>query len=175
MKKGYLQVYTGNGKGKTTAAVGLAVRGAGAGLQVVVSQFMKAMDTSEVKILNKIENVDILRYAQSKKFVWDMTDKEKEHLGELMHRQLSDTLKEAKKDKADIVIFDELLGAFHAGFIGREQIENMLDNRPDTVEYIITGRNAPEWLLDRADLVTEMTEYKHYMAEGVNGRKGIEF
>ena len=175
MNKGYIQVYTGDGKGKTTAAIGLAVRGAGAGLHVVLSQFMKAMPTSEIKILDRIDNIDVLRYAESPKFVWDMTDEEKEHLGELMHRQFADTLKEAKKDKADIVIFDELLGAFHAGFISRQQIEDMIEDKPESVEYVITGRNAPEWLLDAANLVTEMTEMKHYMAEGVNGRKGIEF
>lgn len=175
MKKGYLQVYTGNGKGKTTASLGLAIRGAGAGMNVVIAQFLKAMDTSELKVLNNIDNITLIRYATSKKFVWDMTQDEKDELKKQMQNLLIDTIAFSVNNHSDIVIFDELLGALHGGFITKEEIVEIIDNRPENCEYIITGRAAPQWLVEKADLVSSIEPIKHYMDDGVMARKGIEF
>jgi len=175
MKKGYIQVYTGDGKGKTTAAIGLAIRGAGAGMRVLIAQFLKAIDTSELNILNKIDNITVMRYATAKKFVWDMSDEEKVNLKNEMQKLLKDTLQFAKDNECDIVIFDELLGAYNGGFISEEEILELLDNRPDYCEYVITGRQAPDWLIDKAHLVSSTEAVKHYMDAGVIARKGIEF
>ncbi len=175
MKKGYLQIYTGNGKGKTTASLGLAVRAAGSGMNVVIAQFLKAIDTSELNIINNIDNITIMRYSTIKKFVWDMNDKEKDILKVQMQKLLQDTIAYLKDNKSDVVIFDELLGALHGGFITKDEIADLVDNRPENCEYVITGRAAPEWLIEKADLVSSIEPVKHYMDAGVMGRKGIEF
>ena len=175
MKKGYVQVYTGNGKGKTTASLGLAIRAAGNNMNVMVAQFLKAIDTCEVNVLNKIENITILRYASSKKFVWDMNEEEKQALKSQMKKLLNDTVELSIKNKADVVIFDELLGALHGGVIAKEEIESLIKNRPECCEYVITGRAAPDWLIELADLVSCVEPIKHYMDAGVTARKGIEF
>lgn len=175
MKKGYLQVYTGNGKGKTTAALGLTIRAAGAGMNVVFSQFVKSMNTSELNIINNIDNIKVLRYASSKKFVWDMSEEEKAELKNEMQMQLKDTIRISKEKQCDVVVFDELLGALHGDFIGKQDILDLIENRPENCEYIITGRAAPDWLIEKADLVSSVDLIKHYMDAGVNARKGIEF
>lgn len=175
MKKGYVQIYTGDGKGKTTAALGLAVRGAGANLNVMIAQFIKGMDTSELNILKNIDNITVLRYMTSKKFFCNMTEDEKKQVKAEMRKLLVDTIKLSKEKQCDIVIFDELLGALHGGFISKEEIVNLLENKPDGCEYVITGRAAPDWLVKRADLVSSIEAVKHYMDAGVNARKGIEF
>lgn len=175
MKKGYLQIYTGNGKGKTTAALGLAIRAAGAGMNVIFSQFVKSMNTSELNIINNIDNIKVFRYASSKKFAWDMNDEEKAELKNEMQLQLKDTIRTSKEKQCDVVVFDELLGAFHGEYIGKQDILDIIENRPESCEYIITGRAAPDWLIEKADLVSSVEPIKHYMDEGVNARKGIEF
>jgi cob(I)alamin adenosyltransferase len=175
MKKGYLQVYTGDGKGKTTASLGLVIRAAGAGMNVIFSQFVKSMDTSELNIINSIENIKVLRYASSKKFAWDMNEGEKARLKEEMQAQLKDTIRLSVEEKSDVVVFDELLGALHGGYISSQDIMDLIENRPENCEYIITGRAAPKWLVDKADLVSSVEPVKHYMDAGVNARKGIEF
>ena len=175
MKKGYLQVYTGNGKGKTTASLGLAVRAAGSGLNVVIAQFLKAIDTGELKIFNNIDNITVMRYSTIKKFVWDMNDEEKHTLKDQMQKLLNDTIAFSQQNNTDVVIFDELLGALHGGFISKEEIMDLIEGKPQSREYIITGRAAPEWLIEKADLVSEVMPVKHYMDAGVIGRKGIEF
>lgn len=175
MKKGYLQIYTGDGKGKTTAALGLTIRAAGAGMNVLFSQFVKSMNTSELNIINKVDNIDVLRYASSKKFAWDMNDEEKAGLKKEMQLQLKDTLRIVKEKNCDVVVFDELLGALHGEYINKQDILDLVDNRAKNCEYIITGRAAPDWLIEKADLVSSVDPIKHYMDAGVNARKGIEF
>lgn len=175
MKKGYVQIYTGNGKGKTTAALGLAIRAAGSGMKVVFSQFVKSMKTGELNIVNNIDNIDVLRYASSKKFAWDMNDEEKKELKEEMQIQLKDTIRISKEKECDVVVFDELLGALHGEYICKQDILDLIENRPESCEYVITGRAAPDWLIEKADLVSSIEPIKHYMDAGVNARKGIEF
>jgi len=175
MKKGYLQIYTGDGKGKTTASLGLIIRAAGAGLNVIFSQFVKSMNTSELNIINNIDNITVLRYASSKKFAWDMNNEEKEQLKNEMQLQLKDTIKISKEKQCDVVVLDELLGALHGEYISKQDVLHLVENRPDNCEYIITGRQSPNWLIEKADLVSSVEPIKHYMDAGVNARKGIEF
>jgi cob(I)alamin adenosyltransferase len=172
MKKSFVQVYTGNGKGKTTAAVGLAVRAAGRGLSVKFVQFMKGRDTGEMFVFDKLPSVVFLRASESRKFYHQMSEAEKqvERDGvklvlESIHTWLDD---------ADILILDEAMAAMTCGLLLQEEVLRIIDSRGKT-EVVLTGRDAPEAILARAHLVTEMKDIRHYMDAGVAARCGIEF
>ena len=148
--RGYVQVYTGDGKGKTTAALGLSIRAACAGLRVFIGQFLYG--TPEF-VVEKPSKKQIKRAKEG----------------------LEDARKKLVSGRYNVVVLDELCVAIHLGFFSREEIEELLNARPEHVELVITGRYAPEWLIEKADLVTEMKEVKHYYKKGVPARKGIEF
>ncbi len=171
MEKSCVQVYTGNGKGKTTAAMGLAMRAAGQGLAVSIMQFMKGRDTGEIASLNTL-GIELVRASHSEKFFHMMTEDEKAALrtdAQAVLRQV-----EAWLDKIDLLILDEALGALTCGVIELDELLHIMDNRGGT-EIVITGRSAPDEIIDKADLVTEMREVKHYLQSGVSARKGIEY
>jgi cob(I)alamin adenosyltransferase len=171
MKKGYVQIYTGNGKGKTTAAIGLAVRAAGANMRIYIGQFLKGKNCSEIKALIKIsDNIKISQYGSSC-FVKECPNKmdvkmAREGLEDIKHQMLS--------GKYDIVIMDEANPAVFSNLFPVECLLDIIDSKPENVELIITGRNAARKVLDRADLVTEMRDNKHYFDQGVEARRGIE-
>ncbi|WP_101513932.1 cob(I)yrinic acid a,c-diamide adenosyltransferase [Thermotoga sp. SG1] len=169
--KGYVHVYTGDGKGKTTAALGLSVRAACAGLRVFIGQFLKGTPVSELKLKEFFRNIEIVQYGTSEFVVGrpseEQIKKAKEGLRDVKERLIS--------GRYDVVVLDELCVAIHFGFFSREEIEDLLSVRPENVELVITGRYAPEWLIEKADLVTEMKEVKHYYREGVRAREGIEY
>lgn len=170
MNKGYVQVYTGNGKGKTTAALGLAVRAATAGLNVYIGQFLKGMEYSELKIPEHFDNIKMEQFGTDY-FVTsgpNETDKEKADIG-------FEKIKEViNSGKYDVVILDEMNIATSMDLVDVDELIELLDSRDEGMEVIITGRNADEKLIEYADLVTEMKEIKHYYNEGVMARKGIE-
>ena len=187
-----IQVYTGNGKGKTTAAIGLAIRALGAGHRVFMMQFMKSLAYSEQDILRAMPNM-MLETSGKPFFVAEegmMDEKAKELLGEdvvifpkgkppaayvaLLTSGFERVMDVAAKKEADLIILDEINIALSFGLLQRAQMENFLQILPDETELICTGRNAPEWLLERADLVTEMREVRHYYEYGIGARKGIE-
>lgn len=169
--KGYIQVYTGNGKGKTTAALGLVLRAAGAGLKIFILQFIKKGLYSEIKALGK--------YA-------DQVTLEQYGLGRLIMRQpAEDDLDIARKGLErlkqvvasgayDMVVIEEGNVAADKGLIAVQDLLDVMDMKPDAMELVITGRNAAQAIIDRADLVTEMKEIKHYFHKGVGARIGIE-
>lgn len=175
MKKGYVQIYTGDGKGKTTAAIGLAVRAAGRGLSVQIVQFLKGIETGEVSILENIDGISIKRVADSKKFVFNMNDDEKQDACSRASQGIDEVLRQLENNEIDLLILDESLGALETGIISIGQLMSILNTKPEGVEVVLTGRNAPKELIEKAHLVTEMVPVKHYFDEGVNARKGIEF
>ncbi len=171
MENSYVQVYTGNGKGKTTAAMGLAMRAAGQGLGVKVVQFMKGRDTGEMASLQKL-GIELVRASHSEKFYHMMTEDEKAALridALAVLKQVNGWL-----DRIDLLILDEALGALTCGVMKMNELIGIIDSRGGT-EIVITGRNAPDEIIRKADLVTEMREVKHYMTSGVTARKGIEY
>ncbi len=168
--KGYVQVYTGNGKGKTTASLGLALRAAGAGLNVYIVQFLKKGDYSEIKALSKFKNITIEQYGLGK-FVKGKPSKEDFAAGAKGYLKLCEIL---KQNNHDVVIAEEANVAVMCSLITEEQLLTLVDMKPDNVELVITGRGAPIKLIEKADLVTEMTEIKHYYQQGVAARVGIE-
>ena len=170
MEKGMLQVYTGDGKGKTTAAIGLAVRAAGAGLKVFIGQFVKSMEYSEIKILENIDNIDVKQYGLN-----CFIEKEPEQKDIKAAQEGLEEIKEVlTSGKYDIVILDEANIAVYFDLFSVEELIEVIDSRNEGIEVIVTGRKAKEKLMDKADLVTDMQEIKHYYEKGVKARDGIE-
>ena len=174
MKKGLIQIYTGNGKGKTTAALGLALRAAGYGMTVKIIQFLKGGISGELESLKKLETVELFRVTDAKKYIWDLTEDEKRDMRERSKAMLR-TAKEWFANGLDILILDEAMAAIKHGAVSLEDILSLLDAKPEGTELVLTGRDAPRELVERADLVSEVRCVKHYFDEGVPARRGIEF
>jgi cob(I)alamin adenosyltransferase len=171
-KKGYIHLYTGDGKGKTTAAFGLALRASGAGLRVYIAQFTKGSDSGEVRALRNYSRAIIIRQFGARSFIKRLPTKNDRILAANGLAEVSAIIAAGRHD---IVILDEICVALRLGLVPLEQVLDMLKKRPGHVEIILTGRNAPRALVDAADLVTEMREIRHYFQKGVRARRGIEF
>lgn len=168
---GYIHVYTGNGKGKTTAALGLALRALGYNMKVYIAQFLKGMDYGEIHSLQLFPNVTLERFGRPK-FVHGKPDEEDVKLALCGLNRCREVI---SSGDYDVIILDEASIAVHLGLFSVQDLLNVISERHERTEIIITGRYAPKELIDAADLVTEMVEVKHYYAKGVQARKGIEF
>lgn len=171
METSYVQVYTGNGKGKTTAAVGLAARAAGQGLCVKFVQFLKGRETGEIAPLESL-GVEVMRASGSKKFFNQLSRQEKTDMRgetEAALRVIQGWL-----GTIDVLILDEALGALHCGILKTQELMDVIERRGGT-EIVITGRDAPPDIINAAHLVTEMKDIKHYYNEGTAARRGIEY
>lgn len=173
--KGLIHIYCGDGKGKTTAAMGLSIRAAGRGMRVLLTQFLKGRDTGELKSLALIDGITLVRAKASEKFTFQMTPQELDEAHELSMTTLRDVLERANNGECGLLILDELLGALSCGLVDEDVIREFLDNKPEELEVVMTGRNPPQWLIDKADYVTEMCMRKHPFTRGVPARSGIEF
>lgn len=169
--QGYVQVYTGDGKGKTTAALGLALRAAGAGLKVFIAQFLKMGEFSEIKSLKKhsefitLEQFGRGRFRQGKPFPEDV---ESARMGIERVKAVMNA------NEYDVVILEEANIAVWKGLFTEQELLDLIEMRPINVELVITGRGATSKVMEKADLVTEMKRIKHYYYKGVRGRIGIE-
>ncbi len=170
LERGYIQVYTGDGKGKTTAALGLALRAVCAGNRVFFGQFMKGQNTSELKAPNYLPEFTIEQFGDVR-FVIKPTESDKEMAYKAFER-MSEVL---TSGKYDLVVFDEVNTAMYLDLLPKEWILSLLDLKPERTEVILTGRCAPKEIKERADLVTIMDEYKHYYTNGIKARIGIEY
>lgn len=170
-RKGYIQVYTGNSKGKTTAALGLALRAAGAGHRVFIAQFIKKDKTSEHKALERFKDlIEIRQYGAG--FI--MTKEPLPSDIKVASDGFIETEEILKSGKYDMVILDEINVAVFKKLIPLEDVLKLIDSKPEHVELVLTGRYAEDKIIERADLVTEMKEIKHYFRSGVGARIGIE-
>jgi cob(I)alamin adenosyltransferase len=172
MKKGLVQIYTGEGKGKTTAALGLSVRAAGRGLKVFIAQFAKGMFYGELKALERLSPEITLRQYGRKCFIENEPTEEDRRLAREGWKEIQEVL--AREDY-DLLILDEIGIALHYELIALREVEELVEGKPTGIELVLTGRKIPEGLFEKADLVTEMREIKHYYNAGVNARKGIEY
>ncbi len=173
LDKGYVQIYTGNGKGKTSAALGVALRASGAGLKTLIVQFMKKFPYSEVKALENFSDKIIIKQFIGDAFVLKKQKPSEEEKREA-ERALETVRKALASDEYDIVIMDEICVSIYFNLYSIEEILEIVRTKPEGKELILTGRYCPEEIIDAADLVTEMTEIKHYYEQGVFSRKGID-
>ncbi|MFQ5328729.1 MAG: cob(I)yrinic acid a,c-diamide adenosyltransferase [Thermodesulfobacteriota bacterium] len=177
MKRGLIQIYTGEGKGKTTAAIGLAVRAAGQGKRVLFVQFFKedAVPSGEKEIFrNRISQIELIRSnVRHPMFTKDRTD------AAALRSSIEDTFRMVRDKIAagaiDLLVLDEMNCVVSGGWIAVEEMEEFLRERPEGLEVVLTGRDAPVELVRMADYVTEMLKIKHPFDNGIKARKGIEF
>lgn len=173
LERGLVQVYTGNGKGKTSAAFGLALRAAGRGLKVYIIQFIKGgFDYGELYIVDNLPNLTLKAFGRGEFITAKPPDKEDVRLAE----QALQLAKEAvKSGKYDVIILDEVNVALTLKLIDLEEVLKLIQSKPNHVELVLTGRNAPVQVIDASDYVTEMREVKHPYSKGYQSRKGIEY
>ncbi len=166
-----IQVYTGNGKGKTTAAFGLALRAAGAGIRVYIGQFLKKGTYGETVALKKLKNITLKQFGSGcfSRAQASASDKK------LARQGLREIRRAIKSGSYGMVVLDEANAAVSCGALSIEEICGLLKGTPPRIELILTGRNAHPVLLKKAELVTVMQEKKHYYRKGVKARKGIEY
>jgi cob(I)alamin adenosyltransferase len=169
--KGYVQVYTGDGKGKTTAALGLALRAAGAGKKVFIAQFVKGMEYCELDSLAHLAPFIECKQFGRKKFIHGEPEPEDYAAAE---NGLNEVRSMIQSRIFDVIILDEMNVALDMKLIPLEDVLSLIDEKPEDLELILTGRNAHPRIIERAHLVTEMRNIKHYFQKGVQARKGIE-
>jgi len=169
--RGYIQVYTGNGKGKTTAALGLTLRAAGAGKKVFIAQFVKGQRYSEVKAIEQfLPMVEIKQYGLNC-FIRNKPAKADIDTAQTGLREIKEII---LSGKYDVVVLDEANIAVYYGLFSTQELIDIIKQKPTETEIVITGRYAAPELIEVADLVTEMKEIKHYYTQGVEARIGIE-
>ena len=173
LDKGFIQIYTGNGKGKTTAAIGQAVRAAGFGLKSYIVQFMKEFPYNEHKGLKHLREWITIEQFVGDDFVYKKEPPGKNEIDKA-RRGLAAAKAKMLSGKYDLIILDEVCVSIYFGLFSDEEILTFMKQKPENVELILTGRYCPDNLMDKADLVTEMKEIKHYYQEGITARKGIE-
>jgi len=168
--KGLVHVYTGDGKGKTTAALGLAMRAAGQGMKVAFIQFIKGESCGEHIFVKQYHPFEIVQIGSGDSF-----KKSKRQLSQEAQQTLSYAHEQILSGKYDLVVLDEIIMAINQGLITINQVLELLDSKPAAVELVLTGRNAAPEITQRADLVTEMLMIKHPFTGGIRARRGIEY
>lgn len=173
LKKGYVQVYTGNSKGKTTSALGLAFRAMGRGLKTYIGQFMKGRHYAELKSAEIVRPYITIEQYGKDSFIHVVNPPNEKDV-QMAHSGLEKAKKVMFSGEYDIIVFDEINTANYFHLISTEEMLEVIRSKPDGVEIIFTGRYAPPEVIEAADLVTEMVEVKHYYKQGVPDREGIE-
>ena len=175
MNTGLIHLYIGDGKGKTTAAAGLAARAAGNGKCVVFGQFLKGRRTGEVVSLERL-GVRVIRSATDPGFSWNMNEQQKEGFKAEQGRLFADMMEALGDEKGiDLLVMDEALDALAMGLLEEGTFRDAIVNKADGLEIVCTGRTAPDWLIEKADYVTEMKKLKHPFDRGIKARAAIEY
>lgn len=173
---GKIHIYAGDGKGKTTAGVGLAVRAAGSGLRVLYTQFLKDGKSSEIKILKEIKQIEFFRGEPVRKFVFAMPDQERVHTKEQCEQYFSEIVAKAESGAYDLLIMDEIIAAMNVNMLDIQEVICFLKKKPQDLEVVLTGRDPAPQLIELADYYSEILARKHpYETEKLQARKGIEF
>lgn len=169
---GFIHIYTGDGKGKTTASIGLSVRALGSGAGVLFVQFMKGMDSGEIKPLKDL-GITVVRATDNKKFIFEMSQEELS-VYKKEHRQAFEFAK-THCDEYDLIVFDEIISAVNTSVLSIDELLGFIDSKPQNLELVLTGRDPSEDLIERADYVSEIIAVKHPYSKGTPARKGIEY
>lgn len=175
MKKGFIHIYTGDGKGKTTAALGLTFRAAGRKRKILFVQFLKGIETGELIGMTENPNIEHLNVAETTRFFNTLTLEEQNEMKNRTGREWSDLIEKIDAGDYDVIVLDEIMAAMHHDLIKECAVLEMMKTKPEKTEMILTGRNASSELIGMADLVTEMRKVKHYYDRGIVSRKGIEY
>jgi len=176
MDKGLVQIYTGEGKGKTTAAIGQGIRAFGRGMTVYMVQFLKSSDTGEIAALKKLEpGFRLFRFEKQRGFIWTLNEKEVEELKADIAKAFSFVRETLKNRECDVLILDEIMGVLGNGLVDTDEVLDLIRNKPCDVELILTGRNVPKELEEAADYVSQIDCIKHPFQKGIPARKGIEY
>ena len=162
MEQGMIHIYCGDGKGKTTAAIGLAVRAAGCGMKVLFARFLKNEDSGELKVLDSVPEIEVLHLERSYGFFNTLTEKER-----IKERIAGGEFR--------VLVIDEFMAAYRYGLIGREDALGFLEGKPEALEVVLTGRDPAPELTALADYVSEIRKVKHPFDQGILARKGIEY
>lgn len=176
IENGCIQVYTGNGKGKTTAAVGLGVRAVGCGNKVIMIQFLKGGKTGELKALERLlPDFQVFRFEKPRDFVWNLNEEEKNVLIGEIEKAFAFAKDAIHQNKCNVLILDEFIGVITNGFLGVAAVVEFLKDKPKNVEIIMTGRNVPAEITEVAHYVSQIEPIKHPFEKGISAREGIEF
>ena len=171
---GLIHVYYGDGKGKTTAALGLLLRASGCGKKVVLAQFLKDAKCGEIDAIPNLPGVTVFRgKAPGAAFFNQMTDAQKEQTRQIHDENLKRAIGLAKD--ADLLILDEALDAYQLGLLSEDVLRAVIYDKPEGLELVVTGHAPTGWIVERADYVTEMVKIKHPYDRGIPGRRGVEF
>ena len=168
-------IYYGDGKVKTTAAIGLSVRAAGSKMKVLFVQFLKTEFSGERHILSHTENVTLTFCPLELKFTFDMDDKEKAQAAKIFKGIFDNAVTTALTEKYDMVVLDEVFEAINAHMLSESEVYEFITNAPSSMEIVMTGHNPPQKFMDCADYITEFKKIKHPYDRGITGRIGIEF
>lgn len=174
-KKGYIHIYCGDGKGKTTAALGLALRAAGRKKRVLAARFLKTDDSGEVTALSQVTEVDVIPCIKTFGFYFRMTEEQKKEAEEYYGKLFEKAWLQAAEDGYDMLILDEIMAACNYGLVSEERLLRCLQEKPVKLEVVMTGRDPSQKLLDMADYVSEIHKRKHPFDSGVSAREGIEY
>lgn len=175
MKRGLLHIYCGDGKGKTTAATGLAVRAAGCGMKVLFARFLKSENSGELKVLDMIPEIEVIHLAKSFGFYKYLSEQERGKLREVYANLWREVVEKLQTGAYDMLVLDEFAAAYRYGLVDQEGAVRVLEGRPVNLEVVLTGRDPDERLVEIADYVSEIQKRKHPFDRGIPAREGIEF
>ena len=175
MEQGLIHIYCGDGKGKTSAAIGLAVRAAGCGRRVLFARFLKNENSGELKILDAIPEIEVLHLEKSYGFFKTLSGEEREEAQRMYARLWAEILERTQREEFGLLVIDESMAAYNYGLIPHEEALRFLREKPEGLEIALTGRNPGPELVELADYVSEIHKVKHPFDRGIRARRGIEF
>lgn len=173
--RGCVHIYCGDGKGKTSSAVGLAVRASGRGKKVLIVRFLKTEDSGEVEVLRKIPGITVTPCDRTFGFVFRMNEEQKREAGAYFQSRFETAVKNAVEDGVDLLVLDEILASCNYGMVREDDVAEFLKNRPEEMEVVLTGRDPSDRLIELADYVSEIKMIKHPYTQGIGAREGIEY
>ena len=175
MRQGLIHVYYGDGKGKTTAAAGLALRAAGCGEQVIFAQFMKGNESGELSAMERIKEIELLRNSKNYGFYKNMNDEDKCEITWEHNEILKEIMRKIKAGGYGMVILDEITYPYKLNLIEKCEVERLIKEKPSSLELVLTGREPDELFLEYADYITQMKCIRHPYEKGIPARRGVEF
>lgn len=175
MDQGLIHIYCGDGKGKTSAAIGLAVRAAGCGKKILFARFLKNEESGELNVLDTVPEISVIHLDRSYGFFNILSDGEKKAVRQMYGELWRSILKMIRDGVYDILVMDEFMAAYRYGLIPREEALAFLREKPECLEVVLTGRDPDEKLVELADYVSEIRKVKHPFDRGIRARRGIEF